>query len=75
MPGSGINHRNISQIIQSTNAVEYHTSASGPINSTMSAENQASIVDRSASFGEWLSWKVTQEDYVKEIIQTLNPTL
>ncbi|QNL48318.1 copper homeostasis protein CutC [Olivibacter sp. SDN3] len=41
MPGSGVNENNIQELIEKTNAKEYHTSAKVPVASTMNYQNPA----------------------------------
>jgi copper homeostasis protein len=70
MPGSGINHSNISTIARATNAIEFHTTARKTIESEMIFRQPGVTMGGVAGSSEF-SRKVADADMIRNIIDIL----
>lgn len=69
MPGAGVSSDNISQLIQTTGAVEFHASAKGPVKSKMQFRNTR--LNMGTAVDEF-SYELTDHETVSRLIQLAN---
>ncbi|EDM38290.1 probable copper homeostasis protein [Pedobacter sp. BAL39] len=69
MPGAGVREENIRQLIRMTGAVEFHSSAKGPVASRMEFRNAA--LNMGAAVDEF-SYDLTSDQAVKNLIEMAN---
>lgn len=70
MPGGGVNEKNISELIHSTNALEYHSSAKTFIQGKMDFQNQSVSMSGSTNSEEFRHISVDQEQ-IREMLKIL----
>jgi copper homeostasis protein len=71
MPGSGVNEKNISELIQLTNAMEYHSSAKTFVQGNMQYQKESVSMSGSANSEEFRHISVDQEQ-IRAMLNILN---
>lgn len=71
MPGSGVSCANVSTILTTTKAQEYHSSCSELCQSSMRYRNASISMGQQTTCSEY-SWKVTNKDVVRKMIDIVN---